>query len=114
MNPVSYSSLIPHPSSLILLPSSLQRPQYLLRIDGRLPDGVDAVEQIIELSGQLGGRLHGHDLVGDELEGVLDQIELRAGHAEVVADLAKLLRSLEDDLVVLLGHVALGLRDLLR
>src|SRR5436309_1202054 len=47
--------------------------QELLVLAARLAGGLDAVEGLGELPRELLRRLHGDDLVGDELEGVLDQ-----------------------------------------
>src|SRR5258706_9896084 len=71
--------------------------EQLLGVDGGLADRIDTVEKIVELSGQFVRRLHGHDLVCDELKGILDQVELRASHAEVAADLVNPLHALLDD-----------------
>src|SRR4051812_9501076 len=96
------------------LRSRFDRVEDLLCIDGCLPDRFDAIEQVIELSGQLRGRLHRDDLVGDELERILDQIELPFGDAEVVLDVLQLLEALQDDREILPGYVALLLRRILR
>src|SRR5664279_1946163 len=69
------------------LPFDAHAVQDLLRVLCGLAYGFDAVEQLVELARELLWRLHGDDLVRDELEGVLDEVELAAGHAQVAPDL---------------------------
>src|SRR5664279_5439007 len=89
-------------SAISQLPFDAHSAQDLLRVLCGLPNRLDAVEQLVELARELLRRLHGDDLVRDELEGVLDEVELAAGHAEVAPDLLHLLEPARDDREVLL------------
>src|SRR6185369_10450217 len=84
------------------------RPEDLLRIPRRLLDRLHPVQQLVELPRQLLRRLHRHDLILDELEGVLDQVELPLRERQVAADLLHLVEALQEDREVLSRD--LGLR----
>src|SRR6266550_6359766 len=93
---------------------NLERVEDLLRVAHSLLNRLDAVEQIVELAGELSGRLHRHDLISDELERILDEIQLAARDAQVVADLTQLVEPLLDDGQVLLCDVTLRVLEPLR
>src|SRR5262249_5524765 len=81
-------------------------------VDGGLSDRLDSVEQLVELARELLRRLHRHDLIGDELERVVDEIELAACYRQVARDLLQFVETLEDDREVLPRDLDAGFASL--